>query len=288
MRSENEMISKILEFAQNDDRIRAVLLNGSRANSSCVCDKLSDFDVQYIVVDIKSFLTDKKWIHTFGELLIMQEPENWYNHPYDMSNREPYAFLMQFADGNRIDLTLIDQRNMESFYKEKEPRKVLLNKDDNLVVPEIESNKSFYVQKPTEKEFTDIVNEFLWLSLYVAKGIWRSELCYAKTFMDHYEVEMLCKMVSWKIGVDNDFNVSTGKAYKYFKRYLTAEEMEGLSLIYSKGEYDDIEEKLLYSLKYFQKISSYVGRKLLYPVDIDQMVRVRKYIEDMHLTTAST
>ncbi len=35
MRSEQEMFELIINTARNDDRIRAVIMNGSRANPNC-------------------------------------------------------------------------------------------------------------------------------------------------------------------------------------------------------------------------------------------------------------
>lgn len=288
MRSEKEMLDLIVSFAENNDSILAVTMNGSRINSGSICDRFSDFDIQYIVNDIKPFLENKKWINTFGEILIMQEPEDWYNHQYNLETKEPYAFLMQFTDGNRIDLTLIDVNNMRKYNLENEPRKILLNKAEKLYIHEISLNDIFTIKKPSEKEFKDTINEFLWLSLYVAKGINRQELCFAKTFIDQYEVEMICKMVFWKIGIDNNFLVSIGKAYKNFKRFLSDNEMKEFSAIYSNGDYNDIQAKLLYSIDYFKNISCYISKKLSYNFDFNQIELIKKYIRNIHLTTASS
>jgi len=56
MRSEEEVITLILHVANTDDRIRAVLLNGSRANPKAAKDVFQDFDIVYIVKKFDSFL----------------------------------------------------------------------------------------------------------------------------------------------------------------------------------------------------------------------------------------
>ncbi len=109
MRSEMEMMRLIIKKAEQDDRIRAVYTNGSRIDPSAVHDRYSDFDIVYIVRNIGSFTRDSAWIEYFGEILILQKPEDWYSHPYDYGGRGDFAYLMQFKDGNRIDLTLIDE-----------------------------------------------------------------------------------------------------------------------------------------------------------------------------------
>ena len=48
MRSEKEMLDLIIETAKNDDRIRAVLMVGSKADPDVPKDKYQDFDITYI------------------------------------------------------------------------------------------------------------------------------------------------------------------------------------------------------------------------------------------------
>ena len=66
MRSEQEMYELIVNTAQNDDRIRAVIMNGSRANPNAARDVFQDFDIVYIVSDVSSFKHDPNWIKRFG------------------------------------------------------------------------------------------------------------------------------------------------------------------------------------------------------------------------------
>ena len=170
MRSEVEMMRLIVTKARQDDRIRAAYMNGSRIDPSAVHDRYSDFDVVYIVRDIRSFTRDSTWIEYFGEVLILQKPDDWYSHPYDYDGRDNFAYLMQFEDGNRIDLTLIDVMNIESVMKNPEPRQILLSKDGFENLTDIPVRDFYQVKKPEEKEFSGCCNEFYWVSLYVAKA----------------------------------------------------------------------------------------------------------------------
>jgi aminoglycoside 6-adenylyltransferase len=75
MRTEKQMYDLILATAKADDRIRAVILNGSRANPNAKRDILQDFDIVFVVTDIGSFLRDPHWIDHFGKPMIMQLPD---------------------------------------------------------------------------------------------------------------------------------------------------------------------------------------------------------------------
>jgi hypothetical protein len=48
-RTYEEMIGLILSFAEADDRVRAVLLNGSRVNPAVKVDPFQDYDVVNVV-----------------------------------------------------------------------------------------------------------------------------------------------------------------------------------------------------------------------------------------------
>lgn len=71
MRTEKEMFDLILSVANNDERIRAVYMNGSRANPNVVKDIYQDYDIVYVVTETKWFLENKNWISVFGDLAIV-------------------------------------------------------------------------------------------------------------------------------------------------------------------------------------------------------------------------
>ena len=56
MRSEKEMMDLILSIAYEDDRIRAVILNGSRTNPNVKPDLFQDYDIVYLVTEVAPFL----------------------------------------------------------------------------------------------------------------------------------------------------------------------------------------------------------------------------------------
>ena len=66
----------ILNFAQADERIRMVTLEGSRTNVNIPPDDFQDYDITFFVTDMESFTKDDKWLDRFGKRLIMQKPED--------------------------------------------------------------------------------------------------------------------------------------------------------------------------------------------------------------------
>jgi len=53
VRTEQEVMELILSVANSDERIRGVMLAGSRADSSVPKDRYQDYDIGFAVTDIK-------------------------------------------------------------------------------------------------------------------------------------------------------------------------------------------------------------------------------------------
>jgi len=202
MRSEQEMLDLILSTAREDERIRAVIMNGSRANPNAPADIFQDFDIVYIVNDVSSFKSDSDWINCFGELMILQLPDDMDDPP--PNGGDHYAYLMQFSDGNRIDLGLFPVAKLNEL--EKDSLSLLLLDKDGIIGALPPANDSDYLPKPpTAKQFGDCCNEFWWVCPYVAKGLWREEIAYAKFMLDQFVRDQLMKMLTWYIGVKTEF-----------------------------------------------------------------------------------
>lgn len=280
MRSEKEMMDIIMGKALSDERIRAVTMEGSRANPNAVHDIYSDFDISYYVTDIREFTGDKSWIKELGDILIVQFPTDWYSHPYDYSSRDPFAILIQFADGSRIDLTLQDVSNISQETESNEPRIVLLNKDNFPSLLPLQTEAAFFIRPPEEKEFLDTCNEFRWLSLYVSKGVCREELYYAKHAYDVLIMPMFLKMLNWKIGTEHGFRITTGSSCKYLKHFLTSEEMKRFQSIFPDGSYENICRCLFLMYDYFHESAGCVAGHFHFFYDNIEIQRVRKFLEN--------
>ncbi len=260
MRSEQEMMALILRVAEEDKRIRAVYMNGSRTNENAPRDIFQDYDIVYVVTETESFLADEKWVAHFGELLIMQEPDkmdSMVGKEVDLTRT--YAYLMLFKDGNRIDLRLqTNEAMIEEFEKDK-LTVILLDKDDCLPVIHDPTDEDYHVQRPTEALFLSSCNEFWWCLQNVAKGIWRDEIPYAKRMFEEVVRVPLDSMVSWSIGIKWDFNISVGKMGKYFKRYLPENEWEMYERTYSGSDVDPFWESIFVACELFRILAKKVA-----------------------------
>jgi len=233
MRSEQEMLDLILSTARGDERIRAAVLNGSRANPNAPRDIFQDFDVVYFVTEAAPFRHNRAWVRRFGELMILQEPEDMREAP--PGEHEAFSTLMQFTDGNRIDLWIVPLEQRAAFLDDS--LSLLLLDKDGILPPFAPPDESSYRPRPpAARAFADCCNEFWWVCPYAAKGLWREEITYARAMLDEVLREQLMKMLAWHIGVQTGFSAYPGKNGKYFKKYLQPELWELLLKTYADAD----------------------------------------------------
>ena len=209
MRCETEMMYQILQTAREDDRIRAVILNGSRTNSKKEPDFFQDFDVIYVVDEVAPFYRNLEWIKRFGELMILQMPDLMEDPRPDHEQR--FTYLMQFVDGNRIDLTIYAKERLDELHRDS--LSVLLLDKDGIVEPFPEPTEADYLPTPpTEELYDHCVNEFWWLGPYVAKGLWRQEIVFARKILDEYMRKTIDQDADLVCGCVNRFQRKHGQS----------------------------------------------------------------------------
>lgn len=271
MRSEPEMYELIVNTARNDDRIRAVILNGSRVNPNARCDIFQDYDVVYIVTEVASFKQEPHWIQLFGELMIMQLPDDMFDAPPSSDGR--FGYLMQFADGNRIDLTLYPIAKLNEL-RQDSLSLLLLDKDGIIPPFAPPSDRDYLPQPPTSKAYADCCNEFWWVCTYVAKGLWREQITYAKYIFDNPLREQLMKMLVWYAGERTDFQQNIGAHGKLLQQNLEPALWELLKKSYSGAEIDETWSALLAACDLFRRTATHIATcfGFQYPHDDDQKV----------------
>lgn len=271
MRTEAEILGLILEFARNQDGIRAVVMNGSRVNPNAKKDPFQDYDIACYVRDVEPFCGDMRIPQFFGDLMILQTPE-------DMGDPEPnrdgsYAYLMQFLDGNRIDLSFHPLERIAEI-PEDSLSVMLLDKDGRISPLPAPGDHSYLPAKPSAKAFADCCNEFWWVTPYAAKGLWRGELTYAHTILDIYLRDPLMKMLTWYFGVQTGFKKSAGKFGKYLKTGLDDDLWQQLTRTYADADPKNTWQALFATGSLFRRAAQSVAEAFgfIYPELDDERV----------------
>lgn len=278
MRSEKEMLELIVRTAQEDSRIRAAYLEGSRVCPSAVRDIFQDYDVVYIVGETRSFREDRQWIDRFGRRLYMQYPEDSVYEPSDVESC--YGWLLQLADGNRLDLHVCTPSYA---LPRLELYRVLVDKDQLLPAVENRSEKRYWVCRPSQKQFDCTCNEFWWCLNNVAKGLWRGELPYVMDMLDFNVRPQLRRLLEWKAGADNGFSVAVGKCGKYLSRYLPPALYSAYLGSYTAAEAGALWEAVLGMCGLFHTLAQELSQRLGLSYDCREATASRSHLEHVRL-----
>jgi aminoglycoside 6-adenylyltransferase len=274
MRTEHEIMDLILSVANSDERIRGVMLMGSRADSSVPKDQYQDYDIGFAVTDMKPFYNNPTWIEeTFGKPLIMQMPETLRGADNDGN----FFYLMIFPDGVRIDLSFIFEEMTDW---DGEPAVVLLDKDNgNGFFPAITINEKYWnIKPPTALDYRSACSNFWWCLNNVAKGIMRDELSFVKASINNDVRSNLNEIINWYIGVQYGFEVSTGKDGKYFKKFLSTELYAQYTESYSDSNYENIWKAVDTMCEMFSPLALSVAEHFRFSYHQDEEDGMREYL----------
>lgn len=282
LRNNEIMMGTILDFARNDERIRAVYMNGSRTNPNVPKDIFQDYDIVYVVTETTPFIEEQSWIKHFGEILMMQEPDkNDFGDEDVRDQNHYYAFLMLFTDGNRIDLTLQSREAMLEVYGTDSLTIPLLDKDGMLPTIPPSSDINYHVKPPTEADYYSYTNDFWWCLQNVAKGIWRDELPFVKQMFEHPIRESLDQVVCWWIGMHHDFQVSPGKSGKYFKNYLPEKYWNMYKKSYTDANNENMWESVFITCDLFRMLAQEVADQLNFTYPMEDDLNMTKYLKQV-------
>ncbi len=280
MRTAAAIKKLILDIATADKRIRAVLLNGSRADATVLPDSYQDFDIVFIVDNIQSFTNNHEWINIFGEKIIQQFPQEMCFGSDKDSAAFPY--LMLFKDGNRIDLTLFPTEKIATDFYAESLTVVWLDKDHLFTQLGPANNRDHFVKRPNAKEFADTCNEFWWVSTYVTKGLLRNQVTYAKEMMETVVRPMFMKVIEWKIGSENNFAVEVGKGGKFMQQHLTPPEYEKILFTYADHKPENNWKSLFVMIELFGQYAKEVACKLNFLYNAEEENNIVNYFYQLH------
>jgi len=271
MRNETQVFQQILDFARAREDIRAVTMNGSRANPNAPKDFFQDYDVVCFTSNPRAYVENQSWISTFGELVILQQ--NDFTE-YDLDG---CIFLMLFQDGVRIDLAF-NPLGILPHLPNDSMTVVLLDKDSKVPPIPPTSDSGYLTLRPSRKEWNEAVNEIFWCSNNVAKGIWRDELPYVKFMFETIIRDALVKVVSWYAASLNDWQINPGYHGKWLKKYLPSPTWDQYRATFAGADYQDIWEALFTALTLTRKIGQELADLLGYAYPLEDDIRTVAYL----------
>ncbi len=273
----------ISEWAQKNEDIRAVLLTSSLVNPLAPVDDLSDLDIELVFNDNANYITESSWIRHFGYAISMiEEDESCFEGRHGMK-------MVLYDDYVKVDFKLYSKAKfLVDIEKAELPEdwdigyKVLVDKDGITSKMQKPSYQISIIKKPTEKKVQQVLNDFWWDTTYVAKSLVRDELFYAKFASEHIiRVDYLIPLIEWYIASQHNWNITTNKYGRLFKKYLTEEMWGTVERTFAGSSIPTNWDALFAMADLVSAIGKFLAEKLdfIYPVKLE--TDIRKYLLDL-------
>ena len=218
--------------------------------------------------NIQSFMNDD-WLSFFGEIMVI-----WPLKPVATFDKDWITRLVLFENEVRIDFQITSKLSIDSSVCEGY-HKFLVDKDGLAKELNQAHSHGFVIKRPTMEEYYSLVNSFFWDATYVAKTLYRDELCYAKYMLDNIlRFNCLQPMIEWYIAMQHGWSVNTGKCGRHFKSYLDAKTWTELEATFSDADIGNNWRAFFNMISLFRRLAREVARneQYNYPEGTDRKV----------------
>ncbi|MGE8512040.1 MAG: AadS family aminoglycoside 6-adenylyltransferase [Chryseobacterium culicis] len=284
MKVREEKLEHIIHWAENNPDIRAVLLTSSLVNPYAPVDDFSDLDIELVFENRTTYESGNEWIKLFGDPISMiEEDDRVFEGKHAMK-------MVLYKDHVKVDFKLyqvaefIEEINQETLPEDWDVGyKVLLDKDnltENLKSP---TYQSVMIQKPTEKEFRQLINDFWWDTTYVAKCLKRGDIFYAKFMSENIlRTDYLVPLIEWFIAGNHNWNtITTNKHGRLFKKYLSQELWSTIEATFSDSNIEKNWQALSAYADLVHELGTSMAEKLhfIYPEKLED--DIRNYLKEV-------
>lgn len=272
-------IRRLIQWAEGQDPVRAMLLTSTRVVPGGKVDAYSDYDVVLVVNDLQPYVVDQTWIETFGEVLVA------YWDPVEVDSETGFrqsGNVIQFVDGGKIDFRLWPVEMLQAISRQPilpaeldAGYRVLLDKAGLTAGLRPPTYTGYMLTRPDEGTYLTLVNDFLVGVPYVAKCLLRDEILPAKWCLDYdMRYVYLVPMLEWLAACRHDWSIAPGIHGKGLKRYLSPEIWAALEGTYAGANAEDTWKSLFRMIALFRQVGLEVASSLgyTYPEDLDSRV----------------
>lgn len=279
MKARVEKLAAIKAWTRSNEDIRAALLTSSLVNPLAPVDDFSDLDIELVFLNPTPYLESKDWIDLFGD------PLNVYEEGIEAFDGKHAMKMVQYWDGVKVDFKIysVEQFKAEVLADELPEDwdigyEILIDKEGLCKALQHPTYEVSIIKEPTEEEFQKIVADFFWDVTYLPKCLVRGDLFYLKFMVEKIiRVEYFIPMIEWCIGSRNQWDVTTNKYGRLFKKYLNTAEWEELGATFAGA---DMEENWIACGKLidiFDRMAQAVSKVQGYFYDLDKANATKEF-----------
>jgi aminoglycoside 6-adenylyltransferase len=280
-----QLIDRFVAWAQTQPNIRAAIVLGSRARTDRPADEWSDLDLLVVTSDPGRLLSQTDWLEQLGT------PWLTFLEPTAVGGATERRVL--FEGGLDVDFSPFPVEILRKFAAEGLPPEVagvirrgmrfVLDKDGLAATLKLPPDERPAPQPPTPDKFLNLVNDFWYHAVWVAKKLRRGELWTAQLCCDGYMKRLLLTMLEWHAGAASGWSADTWHNGRFLEQWADPRAVDGLRQAFAHYDRADVQRALIATMDLFRWLATETAGRLgcPYPASADEHATalVRDYLE---------
>jgi len=273
---EKDVVDELVEWGTDNPLIRTMILTSSRTRKDGLADVLSDYDLILAVSDVRPFAFDDAWLSDYGTPMV-----RWGDQS-EMHDLTTYFRSAIYQNYVKVDYSICPVELLERIAASAclpdqldVGYRVLLDKDQQMAGWKPPSYQAHIPTRPTKAEYEVLVEEFWWVTTYVAKSLWRDDLVFAKWVLDQdLKLEAMRRMLEWRIEINHNWSLKPGVYGRGLKQFLPPNIWSEFASTYVSLDIEQSWSALNRVIALFRQVAQDVGNALgyTYPQQVDDQV----------------
>jgi aminoglycoside 6-adenylyltransferase len=282
--SYEDLLARFVEWAKKEDAVRALLVLGSRAREDHPADEWADLDLLLLVRDPQPILSETRWLDSIAPYLLtfveptavagQSERRVLFEGMYDvdvsviplhlanlLANEPPRELLFDvFGRGHRL---VLDKDNLEATLTS-----ALRGLGSKPILP-----------PPSEEEYIQAVDDFLYHVVWTAKHLRRGELFWAKRSLDCRLTPLVLQMLEWHSRAERGQDYDTWFRGRFLEEWADPKWTAGLREASARYDEADLKAGLLSIFAMFELVATETSEKLGLPYPEDEGKEIKKWLD---------
>jgi aminoglycoside 6-adenylyltransferase len=256
-----QLLERIVRWAEGCADIRAVVLAGSQARSETPADQWSDLDLGIIARDAERYLSTTEWLEPLGTVWLT----SLEGTPVGSVERR-----VLFEGALDVDFSFFSPEQFRQVSSDtgvvadiaRRGVRVLVDKDGIAASLPPVAGEKIIARPPAESEFLQVVNDFWYHAVWTAKKLRRGEVYTAKVCCDGYMKRLLGDMIACHAHATHGWEYDTWHSGRFLERWADPRAVAGLREAYAYYDAADIRRALLSTMDLFRWLATETAQRL--------------------------
>ena len=280
------LLGRFVDWVREQEKVRSVILIGSRARQDHPADVASDMDLVIFSTDPQHYLSSIDWLEQIDRYcLTFLEPT---------ANGRFMERRVLFAGGYDIDFVFLpEQAIRQEIQTGLSPEitlalsrgaRVLLDRDGLAEELLAALPKLSLSQPPSSDEYLNLVHDFWYHAVWTAKKLSRGELWTAKSCCDNYMKWRLLRMIEWSTQANHGWQADTWHDGRFLERWADPQVVEGLQTSFSNYDLEDVWRALAETMDLFHDLALETAQSLGVPYPSEGEACAREIVAEVRKT----